>query len=380
MDEDGDRIEMTWGELANFYQSERDVARAERDAAIRERDALRAARITQALTADRFAAAVQEADALRARVEELEARTSTPGEGCCAAPAASGGGTWHCARTSPPLIGEFKLCRWVTTVCGNRQVSYGEGARRPDGMWGRSNRVETIPPEQWQDLPAGPGVGRERWELEAASGGNSTAQPYGSQAASGGGGLTPHQWSVVLELHDAASAFRDSSAHRHQVRLDQAIAAAERLLTQQRPAVPSSGGGEGEGTFFVAGGPFNFQYAEDSFFPPNVHGFLRQCVKIKEAPPQPRGWLTEEEREVLAFVLFEAKRTYHKKYDGVIKAVESLLARSSPPEVVLPGSGATDEWLPDFTRGCGVGRNKCIDQVRAALAAAGVAVKEVGSE
>jgi hypothetical protein len=45
----------------------------ERDAAIRERDTLRAERITQALTADRFAAAVQEADALQARVEELEA-------------------------------------------------------------------------------------------------------------------------------------------------------------------------------------------------------------------------------------------------------------------------------------------------------------------
>ena len=45
----------------------------ERDAAIRERDTLRAERITQALTADRFAAAVQEADRLRARVAELEA-------------------------------------------------------------------------------------------------------------------------------------------------------------------------------------------------------------------------------------------------------------------------------------------------------------------
>ena len=52
----------------------------ERDAAIRERDTLRAERITQALTADRFAAAVQEADRLRARVAELES----------SAPAASG--------------------------------------------------------------------------------------------------------------------------------------------------------------------------------------------------------------------------------------------------------------------------------------------------
>ena len=52
----------------------------ERDAAIRERDTLRAERITQALTADRFAAAVAEADRLKARVAELES----------SAPAASG--------------------------------------------------------------------------------------------------------------------------------------------------------------------------------------------------------------------------------------------------------------------------------------------------
>ena len=51
----------------------------ERDAAIRERDALRAERITQALTADRFAAAVAEADTLKARVAELEAAPAASG-------------------------------------------------------------------------------------------------------------------------------------------------------------------------------------------------------------------------------------------------------------------------------------------------------------
>jgi hypothetical protein len=286
---------------------------AERDAAIRERDALRAARITQSLTADRFAAAVAEADKLRARVDELESRTSTPGEGWCAADAASGnsqasldgsqaasgggesigrklaerlgrfldrlesgeidmpnglptaesgGGGWHCARTSPPPIGEFKLCRWVTTVCGNRQVSYGEGARRPDGMWGSSNRVEKIPPEQWQDLPAGPSVGRERWEREAAS------------------GVGEH--------------FADAS-------------------------------------------------------------------KMVE---QPRGWLSGDERLAL-----DAARTI---IDGsgrtnIGATIDDLLARSSPPEVVLPRvycHGGDGEQLLD------------IKDVRAALAAAGVAVKE----
>ena len=49
----------------------------ERDTAIRERDTLRAERITQTLTADRFAAAVQEADTLRTRVAELEGERDT---------------------------------------------------------------------------------------------------------------------------------------------------------------------------------------------------------------------------------------------------------------------------------------------------------------
>ncbi len=53
---------------------------AERDAAISERDTLRAERITQDLTADRFAAAVAEADRLRARVAELESSAPAASE------------------------------------------------------------------------------------------------------------------------------------------------------------------------------------------------------------------------------------------------------------------------------------------------------------
>jgi hypothetical protein len=86
----------------------------QRDAAIRERDALRASAITQSLTADRFASAVAEADKLRARVAELEAGTSTAGEGSCDAQAASGGNppetpecSAHAASVVPSVVREM---------------------------------------------------------------------------------------------------------------------------------------------------------------------------------------------------------------------------------------------------------------------------------
>jgi hypothetical protein len=144
----------------------------------------------------------------------------------------------------------------------------------------------------------------------------------------------------------------------------------------------ASGGGEGEGTFFGAGGPFNFQYAEDSFFPPNVHGFLRQCVKIKDAPPQPRGWLTEEERALVQS--WERHYTQGAHYaqspshtndiaaemGKLAEVCRSLLARSSPPEVVLPEN-------PYHPSGLREGFEHAIRIVRNELVNAGVAVREV---
>jgi hypothetical protein len=92
-------------ERQNEMSNMEDTLKGQRDAAIRERDAyqgeyykLRAAKITQALTADRFASAVQEADTLRARVAELEAaaklasHANADGEANHAVQAASGGG------------------------------------------------------------------------------------------------------------------------------------------------------------------------------------------------------------------------------------------------------------------------------------------------
>jgi hypothetical protein len=83
------------------------------------------------------------------------------------------------------------------------------------------------------------------------------------------------------------------------------------------------------------------------------------------APPQPRGWLTEEEREA---VLWAASAAYGKQHPDE-DILRSLLARSTPPEVVLPGTQVRYH-------------NISVEDQRdaqwiAALAAAGVAVKEV---
>jgi hypothetical protein len=234
---------------------------AERDAAIRERDKLRAARITQSLTADRFASAVAEADTLRARVDDLEsqlesvacraataetaleARTSTPGEGSCAAQAASG---------------------------------------------------------------------------------NSQAILDGSQAASGVGEGEQDCWAVENNEGGVVAAFTIEQAAELYAK------------TSDR------------------GGPYT-------------------VVPRYAAPPQPRGWLSKDEREAVEyFSRFCDEHVVPDQWNAMSARLRNLLARSSPPEVVLPeppfhpNNIAYGDWM------------MCLSAVKDALAAAGVAVKEVG--
>ena len=146
-------------------------------------------------------------------------------------------------------------------------------------------------------------------------------------------------------------------------------------------AQAASGGGEGEP---VAWGIANPRYTD---FGNCEVWTVRQTEEIAKAvylaadgwqhfplyrqPPQPRGWLSEEERESI-------DRATHgvEMFDGVsalTKALRSLLARSSPPEVVHP------ECHFDQFSGCSAVHawNICAADFRKALAAAGVAVKEV---
>jgi len=88
---------------------------------------------------------------------------------------------------------------------------------------------------------------------------------------------------------------------------------------------------------------------------------------------QPRGWLTEEERDLIAGITDDDE--YTEEGQNIAKA---LLARSSPPEVVLK------DFPPDTIRNLEshylAGWNQCMALAKKAIAAAGLPVKEVGGD
>jgi predicted DNA-binding transcriptional regulator YafY len=93
-------------------------------------------------------------------------------------------------------------------------------------------------------------------------------------------------------------------------------------------------------------------------------------VPLYRQPPQPRGWLTEEELEAIdmACQVFNGRHAGFDQRYAAKDVLSNLLARSSPPEVVRP-----KRW--DDMRST-IGDQRDAEWV-AANAAAGVAVKEV---
>jgi hypothetical protein len=262
---------------------------AERDAAIRERDALRASSITQSLTADRFASAVQEADKLRARVEELEAASNS-----------------SAILTSSQAASEWRILKVGEIVEAGDEMT--DDLFMP---WRDAS------PFIGEEVASGPLGFRRRIPAQAASG-NSSAQPYGSQAASGGGEGEPDYYVYKNEVG---------------------------MILYTSPKLVNDGWGG--------------------------------CTvePVYKSPPQPRGWLTEQEIDAVA----DAADTLSLRGCGSerrARILRELLARSSPPEVVHPdcqfdqfsGCSAVHAW------------NICAADFRKALAAAGVLVKEVGCE
>ena len=261
----------------------------ERDAAIRERDNLRAERITQTLTADRFAEAVAEADALRGRVASLESQLESVADRAAAAETA--------LEAAPAASGWRMLEHWEIVQEGDEILWHNQ--------WSAVLSVEIGTKRCEHAVPF-----RRRVPAPAASGAEGT-EP---------GWLTPTEREAIMYLIANRSQFAPQTPHE------------ERRNAASRVC----------------------------------HDLLARSSR----PPAP-GWLTAEEREAVEFVLKQAKKTYHHKYDHVVKAMESLLARSSPPEVVRP-----KRW-EDMRSVIGDERDA---EWFAALAAAGVAVKEVARE
>jgi len=304
----------------------REVIR-QRDAAIRERDAarkswLRSEESGTRLLAERNAA-LDAADGLRKRVAELEA--------------ASGGGE---IRDMTDIIlsdtdadeKHAAIATLVEAVCPGWVLAR-------DDKWQAENaeafcRLQKQFDDEWQGTSqAASGGGEPKLAPHANAVGGSN---HAAQAASGGGegeavaDDKPFAWAVVEKRKDATwcYAFRNDKDHA------------------QREFPPSE--------FF--------------HFP------------VYRAPPQPRGWLTEEERDALEsarlhlsnFDAFDEKTEQDARWASEICA--SLLARSSPPEVVLR------DFPPDTIGNLDshylAGWNQCMALAKKALAAAGVAVKE----
>ena len=88
---------------------------------------------------------------------------------------------------------------------------------------------------------------------------------------------------------------------------------------------------------------------------------------------QPRGWLTEEELQAVDAARDHFEDNDHGENECVVipRVLKQLLARSTPPKVVIPEPvGETQSHGPLLRK----------RDVVAAIAAAGVPVKEVGSE
>ena len=141
------------------------------------------------------------------------------------------------------------------------------------------------------------------------------------------------------------------------------IKSGESVRVVEDAAQAASGGGEGKPVAWrVEYRGFIELYSVEQFATERASEVRGTVVPLYRAPPQPRGWLTGEERDA---VQWAAEAAYDKQHPAE-DTLRNLLARSTPPEVVL------ESWRE------AAGEVVSLDDVRAALAAIGVEVKEVG--
>jgi len=177
---------------------------------------------------------------------------------------------------------------------------------------------------------------------------------------------------VVEETHfdDLAQVAmqRDAAIRERDSLCEQLESVACRAATAETALEAASGGGEGEPVAWMCEWTDCTRFFGSKTKAERAAGDDVVPQPLYRAHPQPRGWLTEDERSAL-----DAARTILSQYGrtNIGITIDGLLARSLPPEVVLPRvycHGGDGEKLVD------------IKDVRAAIAAAGVALKEVGRE
>ena len=138
-------------------------------------------------------------------------------------------------------------------------------------------------------------------------------------------------------------------------------------------SAPAASGAAGTEVVSAEQPPSGYVY-EYPHYPPPVATVIRftggetingskplRAIPYWFAPQPAKGWLTEEERELIAGITDDDD--YTEEGQNIAKAI---LARSSPPEVVAPASYAVEHPQPPRDL-----------EWRKALAAAGVTVKEV---
>jgi hypothetical protein len=260
-------------------------------------------------------AAIRERDEAKARVAELEARKSTAGEGSCEAQAASGGGEHKVTEGD---------CLSTVRDAGGRAMPKGPApglvAKRAasgvildsDDVFQRLHNWR----QRWSSNLDGDRCGLDDF-LGAEILEDLVDYVCEIRAASGGG--EPVAWGVVSSA---------DPPHRVVLHWDQDLA--ERWARQKQS-----------------------EYTTQLV-----------VVPLYRAPPQPRGWLSEEERELIAGITDDDE--YTEEGQNIAKA---LLARSSPPEVVLPEN-------PYHPSGLREGFDHAIRIVRNELVNAGVEVKD----
>jgi hypothetical protein len=294
-----------------------------------------------ALTVERDAA-IRERDALQARIAELEAQIGQ-------------------ADAEDAAVG-YALRLFVD---GRRVLSHELGPTQAGAFLIAADHLAKYIREEYK--PITDATNARVAELEAASGGNRPETPdRSSHAASGGGGSDARTREIsdgILALEHMLHLFRDDQRPTVQARLEKMRRLVEVLRDHPQAA---SGGGEGEPVAWMCEWTdhVGLHHAKADAEDEAAGDIVPQ--PLYRQPPQPRGWLTGEERALIAGITDDDE--YTEEGQDIAKG---LLARSSPPLVVLPEN-------PYHPSGLREGFEHALRSVRNELVNAGVPVKEVG--